>query len=154
MPGGKVVVYTRLLALATTDDELAVIMGHEIAHAIARHGNERMSQGMAAQGLGATLGAVMGNNPNTGQSVFLQAYGIGSVLGILSYSRKHETEADKLGLVFMKMAGYDPTAAIKFWTKMSELGGQAPPELLSTHPSDAKRIKDNAAFIPELTKHL
>lgn len=154
MPGGKVVVYTEILKLATTDDELAVIMGHEIAHAIARHGNERMSQAMAVQGLGSTLGAVMGDNPNTGQSIFLQAYGVGSVLGILGYSRKHETEADKLGLVFMKLAGYNPTAAIGFWKKMSELGsGQAPPEIFSTHPSDEKRIKDIEAFIPEIDKH-
>lgn len=154
MPGGKVVVYTEIMKLAATDDELAVVMGHEIAHAIARHGNERMSQGLAIQGLGKTLSVVMGENPNTGQSIFLQAYGVGSVLGILSYSRKHETEADKLGLVFMKLAGYDPNAAVKFWKKMSELGGQKPPELLSTHPSDETRVKDIEAFIPEIDKHI
>lgn len=153
MPGGLIVVYTGILKLVDGDDELAVIMGHEICHAIARHGNERMSQGMLAQGIGGTFGAMMGTNPSAGQQLFLQAYGIGSTLGILSYSRKHETEADKMGLVFAKMSGYDPYKAISFWKKMSE-GGQAVPEFLSTHPSDERRIKDLEKFIPEIDSYI
>lgn len=155
MPGGLIVVYTGILKLVDSDDELAVIMGHEIAHAIARHGNERMSKSMVAQGLGNTLGAVMGGpNASTGNQLFLQAYGIGSTLGILSFSRKHETESDKIGLVFAKMAGYDPNKAITFWTKMSQQGGGSVPELLSTHPSDERRIKDLEEFIPEIDSYI
>lgn len=154
MPGGKVVVYTGILGLIKDDNELAVVMGHEIAHAIARHGNERMSQGMLAQGIGGTFGALMGTNPSAGAQIFLQAYGIGSTLGVLSYSRKHETEADKIGLVFAKIAGYDPNAAITFWEKMSKAGGAAVPEILSTHPSDEKRIQTLKEFIPEIDSYI
>lgn len=154
MPGGLIVVYTGILKLVDNDDELAVIMGHEIAHAIARHGNERMSQGMVVQGIGGTFGALMGSNPTLGNQLFLQAFGLGSQLGILSYSRKHETEADKIGLVFARMAGYDPNKAITFWTKMSELGGGGTPEILSTHPSDERRIKDLQEFIPEIDTYI
>jgi len=154
MPGGKVVVYTELLKLATDDDLLAVVMGHEIAHAIARHGNERMSQAMAANGMGRVLAGTVGANSPQAQNVFLQSYGVVSALGMLSYSRKHETEADKMGLVFMALAGYNPEKAIEFWEKMSELGGGKPPQIISTHPSDTKRINDIKAFLPQIPKYL
>ncbi|HLP12018.1 MAG TPA: M48 family metallopeptidase [Flavobacteriales bacterium] len=154
MPGGLIVVYTGILGLVENEDELAVVMGHEISHAIARHGNERMSQGMIAQGIGGTFGVLMGSSPTVGQQLFMQAYGIGSALGILSYSRKHETEADKIGLVFGKMAGYDPNKAISFWTKMSKQGGAGAPEILSTHPSDETRIKNLQEFIPEIDSYI
>lgn len=154
MPGGLIVVYTGILKLVDSDDELAVVMGHEIAHAIARHGNERMSQGMVAQGIGGTFSVLMGSNPSAGSQLFMQVYGLGAGLGMLKYSRKHETEADKIGLVFAKMAGFDPNKAISFWTKMSQQGGGATPELLSTHPSDERRIKDLEEFIPEIDSYI
>lgn len=153
MPGGKVVVYTGILPVAETDAGLAVVMGHEIAHAIARHGNERMSQGIAVQGAGMTLEVLNSTNPSTAGNLFLQSFGIGSQLGMLAYSRKHETEADKMGLVFMAMAGYDPREAPKFWERMSGGGGQAPPQILSTHPSDETRVADLNAFMPEALKY-
>lgn len=154
MPGGKVVVYTGILPVTQTDAGLAVVMGHEIAHAIARHGNERMSQGIAVQGAGMTLEVLNQTNPSTAGNLFLQSFGIGSQLGMLAYSRKHETEADKMGLVFMAMAGYDPREAPSFWERMSAgSGGQAPPELLSTHPSDEKRVSDLNAYMSEALKY-
>lgn len=154
MPGGKVVVYTGILPVTQDEAGLAVVMGHEIAHAIARHGNERMSQGMAVQGAGMTLEVLAAQKPGYASDLFMQSYGIGSQLGMLAYSRKHESEADKMGLVFMAMAGYDPQVAPKFWERMSaQGGGAAPPELLSTHPSDATRIHDLEAYMPEALKY-
>jgi len=154
MPGGKVVVYTGILPVTLTDEGLAVVMGHEIAHAIARHGNERMSQAIALQGAGMTLSAFAGQNPTAAENLFLQSFGVGSQLGMLAYSRKHESEADKMGLVFMAMAGYDPREAPKFWERMSgQGGGQAPPELLSTHPSDETRMRDLEQYMPEALKY-
>jgi predicted Zn-dependent protease len=153
MPGGKVVVYTGILPVTQDEASLAVVMGHEIAHAIARHGNERMSQGLLINAAGSTLGAVMSEKPGLGRDIFLQSYGIGSTLGMLAYSRNHESEADKLGLVFMAMAGYNPNAAIGFWERMSASGGQAPPEILSTHPSDETRISNLKEFMPEAMKY-
>lgn len=154
MPGGKVVVYTGILPVAETDAGLAVVMGHEIAHAIARHGNERMSQGLALQGAGMTLEVLTQQNPSTAGNLFLQSFGIGSQLGMLAYSRKHETEGDKMGLVFMAMAGYDPREAPKFWQRMSAgSGGGAPPEILSTHPSDETRVRDLEAYMPQALKY-
>ncbi|MBL7940964.1 MAG: M48 family metallopeptidase [Flavobacteriales bacterium] len=154
MPGGKVVVYTGILPVAETDAGLAVVMGHEIAHAIARHGNERMSQGLAVQGAGMTLEVLTQQNPSTAGNLFLQSFGIGSELGMLAYSRKHETEADKMGLVFMAMAGYDPREAPKFWQRMSAgSGGGAPPEIMSTHPSDETRVRDLEAYMPQALKY-
>lgn len=149
MPGGKVVVYTGLLPITQDEASLAVVMGHEIAHAIARHGNERMSQGMAVQFGGVLLSAALQNKPQETQNLFMQSYGIGSTLGVLKYSRTHESEADKMGLVFAAIAGYDPNAAITFWERMAAQGGAKPPEILSTHPSDETRIADIKAFIPE-----
>ena len=153
MPGGKVVVYTGILPVTKDEKSLAVVMGHEIAHAVARHGNERMSQGLAVQLGGLALSVALSEHAPETQNLFLQSYGIGSNLGMLAYSRNHESEADKLGLVFMAMAGYDPQSSIGFWERMSEQGGQAPPQLLSTHPSDATRIADLKAFMPEALKY-
>lgn len=153
MPGGKVVVYTGLLPVTQNEASLALVMGHEIAHAIARHGNERMSQAMAAQGAGLTLQVLAAEKPSTASNLFLQAFGVGSQLGMLAYSRKQESEADKMGLVFMAMGGYDPRVAPAFWQRMSAQGGAKPPELLSTHPSDERRIADLEAFMPEALKY-
>jgi predicted Zn-dependent protease len=153
MPGGKVVVYTGILPLCSDDTLLSVVMGHEISHAIARHGNERMSQQMAFYGVGQTLSVMMGGEASKGNMIFMQAYGIASALGTLKYSRQHETEADKLGLIFMYMAGYNPAKAILFWEKMSAAGGANVPEILSTHPSDETRIADIKAFLPEIKKY-
>lgn len=148
MPGGMIVFYTGILELCQTDDEVAVIMGHEVAHAIARHGNERMSTAMAAQGLNlAAMVALQSSNPAQSNNMLLQAVGVGSQLGQLKFSRNHESEADKMGLEFMALAGYDPYAAVGFWQKMSEQGGAKPPEILSTHPSDERRIKDIEEYL-------
>lgn len=153
MPGGKVVVYTGLLPVTETEEGLAVVMGHEIAHAVARHGNQRMSQGMLIQFGGAVLSTAVSQKPSETQYLFNQAYGITTGLGALSYSRKHETEADKMGLIFAAMAGYNPEAAVEFWKRMSQTGGQKPPQFLSTHPSDETRIRDLQAFMPEAKKY-
>lgn len=152
MPGGKVVVYTGLLPITKDEKGLAVVMGHEIAHAIANHGNERMSQQMAIQMGGTALAVAMEQQPGQTAEIFNQAYGVGSGLGALAYSRKHETEADKLGLCFMAMAGYDPNSAVGFWERMAKAGGGATIQLLSTHPSDANRIKDIKEYMPKAMK--
>ncbi len=150
MPGGKVVVYTGILPYTENEAGLAVVMGHEIAHAIARHGNERMSQALLIQTGGLALSVALAQKPEQTQNMFLTAYGIGTTVGIqLPYSRKQETEADHLGLIFMAMAGYDPHTAIAFWQRMEEAGGQKPPEFLSTHPADQTRIENIKKFMPE-----
>nr|NQU91281.1 M48 family metallopeptidase [Bacteroidota bacterium] len=154
MPGGKVVVYSGILPYTKTEAGLAVVMGHEIAHAIARHGNERMSQAMLIQTGGLALSAYLQEKPAETQQLFMAAYGIGTTVGIsLPYSRSHETEADKLGLIFMAIAGYDPAEAVEFWKRMAASGGQKPPEFLSTHPSDQTRINNLQAFLPEARKY-
>lgn len=153
MPGGKVVVYTGLLPVTQDEQSLAVVMGHEIAHAIARHGNQRMSQGLLVQFGGAALSVAISQKPALTQQLFQQAFGITTGLGTLKYSRSHETEADKMGLIFAAMGGYNPEAAIAFWQRMASSGGQKPPEILSTHPSDETRIKDLQAFMPEAKKY-
>lgn len=153
MPGGKVVVYTGLLPVTQDEQSLAVVMGHEIAHAIARHGNQRMSQGILVNMGGAALSVALAQKPQATQQLFMQSFGVGSQLGIMSYSRKHETEADKMGIIFSAMGGYNPEAAIGFWERMSAGGGQKPPEILSTHPSDERRIADLKAFMPEAKKY-
>ncbi len=153
MPGGKVVVYTGLLPVTLDEQSLAVVMGHEIAHAIARHGNQRMSEGLMVQFGGAVLSVAMSQKPAVTQKIFNQAYGVTTGLGTLKYSRSHESEADKMGLIFAAMAGYNPEVAIAFWERMSAGGGQKPPELLSTHPSDETRIRDLKAFMPEAKKY-
>lgn len=148
MPGGKVVVYTGILPYTETEDELAVVMGHEIAHAVARHGSERMSQQLAVLLGGMSLSVAMKEKPEEVRNLFLAAYGVSAQLGVLAYSRKHETEADKLGLIFAAKAGYNPEAAISFWKRMSSSGGPNIPQFLSTHPSHEKRIKDLEEFMP------
>jgi predicted Zn-dependent protease len=153
MPGGKVVVYTGILKYTKDDAGLAVVLGHEIAHAIADHGNERMSQELAVQAAGMGLQVFMQQKPQQTQEIFMTAFGVGSQMGILAYSRQHELEADKLGLVFMAMAGYNPERAISFWQDMSKMGGNKPPEIMSTHPSDERRIAQIQAFMPEAQKY-
>jgi predicted Zn-dependent protease len=154
MPGGKVVVYTGILPLTQTEGGLAVVMGHEIAHAIAKHGNERMSQGLVQQLGGVALDVALTNRPAETRNLFLTSFGVGSSLGLLKYGRTQESEADHLGLIFMAMAGYDPQQAIPFWERMAaQSQGQAPPEFLSTHPSDATRVADLRRLIPEAMKY-
>jgi predicted Zn-dependent protease len=154
MPGGKVVIYTGILPITKDETGLAVVMGHEIAHAVARHGNERMSQQMTVQLGGAALSVAIDEKPEKTQNIFMAAYGIGSQIGyMLPYSRTHESEADKLGLIFMAMAGYNPEESVDFWRRMSDQGGQKPPEFLSTHPSDETRINDLKEFMPEAMKY-
>jgi predicted Zn-dependent protease len=151
MPGGKVVVYTGLLPVTQNETALAVVMGHEIAHAIARHGNERMSEGLLISLGGLVLEEAIKEKKQETQALFLGLYMIGSNLALaLPNSRMQESEADKLGLIFMSMAGYDPAEAVPFWQRMSAMNTSNTPEFLSTHPSDATRIKTLAALIPEI----
>ncbi len=154
MPGGKVVVYSGLLPVTQDETGLAIVMGHEIGHAVARHGNERMSQGLLAQFGGVALDVALSQKSAETRNIFLTSYGVGSQLGILKYSRMQETEADKLGLIFAAMAGYDPRKAIPFWQRMAaKSGGGKPPELMSTHPSDERRVKDIQAYMPTAMKY-
>jgi predicted Zn-dependent protease len=155
MPGGKVVFYTGILPVTQTEAGLAVVMGHEIAHAICEHGGERMSQGMLANLGGMALATAMQDKPEKTQQAWMAAFGLGAQFGVmLPFSRMHESEADHLGLVFMAMAGYDPAEAVEFWERMSALkGGQAPPEFMSTHPADATRIADLKELLPEALKY-
>ena len=154
MPGGKVVVYTGIMPVARGDAGLAVVLGHEIAHAIAEHGNERMSQGLLAQMGGVALSTALSTRSAETQQLWMSVYGVGAQYGaILPYGRMQESEADHLGLIFMAMAGYDPNEALTFWQRMaSNKAGQAPPEFLSTHPSDATRIENIRRLIPEAMK--
>ena len=153
MPGGKVVVYNGILPYTLDEAGLATVMGHEIAHAVARHGNERLSQQLLVTLGGISLQYALKEKPEETQQLFLMAFGVGSTLGTLAYSREHEAEADKMGMVFMAMAGYDPTKAIEFWQRFSKAGGEAPPEFLSTHPSNTTRIRKLKAFLPEAMKY-
>ena len=148
LPIWKVVVYTGLLQVTKDETGLAVVMGHEIAHAIARHGNERMSQQLLVMAGGVGLAIATSEKPQLTRDIFMASYGIGSTLGVLSYSRKHESEADKMGLVFMAMAGYNPEKAVDFWERMAQSGGPKPPELISTHPSSKRRISEIQEFLP------
>ncbi len=151
MPGGKIVFYTGILPVCKDDAGIAAVMGHEVAHALANHGQQRMSAGMLQQ-LGAvgTQVAVGNKDPQT-QALIMQAYGVGSqVGGMLPFSRSHESEADRIGLTLMAIAGYDPINAVKVWERMSALSnGQSTPEILSTHPSNQTRIKELTALIPQ-----
>jgi len=148
MPGGKVVFYTGILPICRGTDGIAAVMGHEVAHAFAKHGQERMSTAMIQQGVGLGVAIGTSNKNAKTQQIWNTVYGLGSGVGMLAYSRTHETEADKLGMVFMIMAGYQPEEAINVWIRMSERGGQAPPEFLSTHPSNETRIKNLKAYLP------
>ncbi len=140
MPGGKVAVYTGILPVTKDETGLAVVMGHEISHALAGHGNERISQAMVAQLGGAVLGTAISNAQWA--QIFSQVYPIGAQVGLLAYGRKQELEADQMGLYLMGMAGYDPRQAIPFWNRMeaASSGNQRPPEFLSTHPGPENRI--------------
>jgi len=154
MPGGKVAVYTGILPLTQDETGLAVVMGHEVAHAMAKHGNERMSEVLLLQLGGVGLSAALAKQPGQTQQIFLGVYGVTANVGfMLPYSRLHESEADRIGLVLMAKAGYDPREAIPFWQRMNEKGGSRPPEFLSTHPAPDTRIKDIKTHIPEAMKH-
>lgn len=151
MPGGKVVVYTGLLPVTQTETGLAVVMGHEVAHAIARHGNERMSEGLLVGLGGLVLQEALKKKKQETQALFLGLYVIGSNLALsLPNSRMQESEADKLGLIFMSMAGYDPSEAVSFWERMAAVNKNKIPEFLSTHPSDQTRVKNLQALIPDV----
>ncbi len=151
MPGGKVVFYTGILPICKDENGIAVVMGHEISHAIAEHGAERMSQALLAQLGGVGLAYALRNKPEQTQQLWMAAYGIGAQVGVLlPFSRLQESEADHLGLIFMAIAGYNPNNALTFWQRMAKMKkGQAPPEFLSTHPSDETRIADIKKLLPE-----
>ena len=154
MPGGKVAFYTAILPVCKDETGVAIVMGHEVAHAIANHGRERMSQQMAAQMGLNVLSVAMGQNPTQSSQLLMQAVGAGTEMGMLKFSRAHESEADHMGLIFMAMAGYDPNQAPVFWERMSSMGGgQEPPEFMSTHPSHATRISDLKGWIPEAMQY-
>ena len=149
MPGGKIVFYTGILPIAQNETAIAAIMGHEVAHALANHGQQRMSAGMLQQ-LGAVAGNVAISDPQKRQ-IFNQAYGVGSTVGVmLPFSRSHETEADQIGVYIMAVAGYNPDEAAELWKRMkANSGGQAPPEFLSTHPSSDSRINNLTRLAPQ-----
>ncbi len=155
MPGGKIVVYTGLLPVTRNEAALAAVMGHEISHALFNHGNERMSQGLVQQLGGVALQVALANKPQETQMLFNTAYGIGSQVGVmLPFSRKHELEADKYGLIWMAMSGYNPQEAVNLWERMAAAGGgQRPPEILSTHPAEETRIAKIKEFLPEAMKY-
>ena len=154
MPGGKVAFYTAILPICKDETGIAVVMGHEVAHAIANHGRERMSQQMALSGILSIGAATTSGTENRVDDILLQAVGAASPLGLLKFSRDQESEADHIGLIFMAMAGYNPAYAPEFWERMSSMaGGQEPPEFLSTHPSHATRISDLKKWLPEAEKN-
>jgi predicted Zn-dependent protease len=154
MPGGKIVVYTGLLAVTQNEAALAAVMGHEVAHALLQHGNQRMSQQMGAEAVGLGLQVALSSKPSATQDLFMSAYGVGGqVFVLLPFSRKHELEADDWGLKFAALAGYDPREAINLWKRMEKAGdGQKPPEFLSTHPTEGRRIEQLQKLMPEALK--
>ncbi len=156
MPGGKVVVYEGILPITKDEAGLAVVMGHEIAHAIAKHGNERMSQGLIAQMGGMALLKALEEKPGKTRQLWMTVFGVGAQYGVmLPFSRLQESEADHLGLVFMAIAGYDPNEAVEVWKRMAQMKeGQAPPEFLSTHPSNETRIRKIKETIPKAKQYL
>ncbi|HEU4576159.1 MAG TPA: M48 family metallopeptidase [Chitinophagaceae bacterium] len=154
MPGGKIVVYTGLLPITQNEAALAIVMGHEVSHAIFQHGNERMSQQLGAEVVSTGLQVAMANKPAQTQNAFMTAFGIGAQVGVLlPFSRKHELEADHWGLIWAAMAGYNPQEAIPLWQRMASSGGQKPPEFLSTHPDDGHRIEELKKYMPEALKY-
>ena len=154
LPGGKIVIYSGILPYTADKNGLAVVISHEIAHAVARHGGERMSQQLLLQFGGVALSEAVKNKPEETKGIYNTVYGIGAQLGImLPYSREHELEADKLGLIFMALAGYNPQGAVTFWERMSASGGNKPPEFMSTHPSDTRRINKIKAAMPEIMQY-
>jgi len=149
MPGGKIVFYTGILPVTRGEVGIAAVMGHEVAHALANHGQQRMSAGQI-QAIGAVAGNVAFMDNPENQAIFNSAYGVGSQVGVmLPFSRSHETEADKIGLTLMALAGYEPMEAANLWVRMKEKGGEAPPEFLSTHPSNQTRIDNIKSWVPE-----
>ena len=149
LPGGKIVVYSGIMPLVMNDTDLAVVMGHEIAHAVLKHGNERMSQQLLVNYGGQALSILLSSKPAETQQLFNSAFGIGSTLSVLAFSRKQESEADESGLYYMATAGYNPGAAVTFWERMeAQGGGSSTPVFLSTHPSDAQRIQDIKDKLP------
>jgi len=155
MPGGKIVVYTGLLPYTQNEAALAVVLGHEVTHAIFQHGNERMSQALGAEAVNLGLQVAMANKPAETRNVFLSAYGAGAQVGVLlPFSRKHEYEADHYGLIWAAMAGYNPQEAIPLWERIEKAaGGNRPPEFLSTHPSEGNRIDQLKKWMPEALKY-
>ncbi|HEY7729107.1 MAG TPA: M48 family metallopeptidase [Candidatus Eisenbacteria bacterium] len=155
MPGGKVVFYSGILPICRDESGVAVVMGHEVAHAVAGHGGERMSQQLVAQMGGAALAVALREKPEQTRSLWMGAFGAGAQLGVLlPFSRTQESEADHLGLVFLALAGYDPNRALEFWQRMADANrGSAPPEFLSTHPSDRTRIAKIRAELPEAMRY-
>ncbi len=154
MPGGKVVVYSGLLAVTQNDAALAMVMGHEIAHAVAKHGGERASQQLVTAGLLQVGGAVVQTKPTLLNQIILQAAGAGTQLGVLAHSRNQESEADEIGLYVGALAGYDPQEAVRLWQRMGEAHkGQKPPEFLSTHPSEATRISRLQQLMPKALEY-
>ena len=155
MPGGKIVVYTGLLPISQNEAALAVVMGHEVSHALLQHGNQRMSQGLLAQAGEVALAVALSNKPTETQNLFLAAYGAGATIGVmLPFSRKQELEADRFGLIWTAMAGYNPQEAIPLWERMERASqGQKPPEFLSTHPSEGTRIDELQKYMPEAMKY-
>ncbi len=153
MPGGKIVVYEGIMNLVGSDDELAVVIGHEVAHAVAKHSNERMSQQVLAQYGASAVGIFTSGKSAATQQIAQQVYGLGAQYGVMQpFSRKHESEADKMGLVLMTIAGYNPDVAVTFWQKMAATTTQEPPEFMSSHPSHATRIADIQKWLPEVKK--
>ncbi|MEI6947773.1 M48 family metallopeptidase [Paraflavisolibacter sp. H34] len=156
MPGGKIVVYTGLLPITQNEAALAVVMGHEVSHALFQHGNERMTQGLAQQLGGAALSVALANKPAATSNLFMQAYGIGSQVGVLlPFSRKQELEADRYGLRWTAMAGYNPREAIALWQRMEKAseGSGKPPEFMSTHPAEGHRIEQLSKYMDEALKY-
>ena len=154
MPGGKVAVYTGILPFTRNEAGLAAVLGHEVAHAIAEHGNERMSEALLAQLGGVALAVALEKEPEETRQLYMAAYGItANVAVLLPYSRLHESEADRIGLTLMAKAGYDPHEAVRFWQTMSEKGGSRPPTFLSTHPAPESRVEKIKSYIPEAMQH-
>lgn len=154
MPGGKIVVYEGILPICQSDDDLAVVIGHEVAHAVAKHSNERLSQQMLAAYGSAILDAALSTRSEAARQLGQTVYGLGANYGVmLPYSRKHELEADHMGLIFMAMAGYDPSKAVAFWQKMAAANPTAIPPFMSSHPSDAKRIVAIEKYLPDAQKY-
>ncbi|MBU0517872.1 M48 family metallopeptidase [bacterium] len=154
MPGGKVAFYTGILPVCEDAAGVAVVMGHEVAHAIANHGGERMSQGLMAQLGGVALDVALAEKPEETRQLAMLAYGVGAQVGVLlPYSRTHESEGDHIGLILMARAGYDPRAAVPFWERMNQMGGARPPEFLSTHPNPETRVEQLHEWMPEALQY-